>query len=244
MRNKILAANWKMNLNFAEVIKWRQVFLSQTWDASGKELRIYPSSIYIESLNELSHVGAQNFYFEDNGAYTGEISLAQLQSIGAKSVIIGHSERRTLFHEDKQLITRKVNACVTANTAFILCCGEAENIRKEGAHLRFIQEQLTTALHAFAQEKLHLLTIAYEPIWAIGTGLTASSSQISEMHQAIRNLLLELYGESAHFIPILYGGSVTPENAKEIFSCAEVGGALVGGASLDPKIFHQIWEQL
>ncbi|MFM8597095.1 MAG: triose-phosphate isomerase [Flavobacteriales bacterium] len=244
MRNKILAANWKMNLTQLEVNQWLQESAKYNWQAPGKELRVYPSAIYLQQLRPLAHVGAQNFYFQDKGAFTGEISLQQLKSIGVSSVLIGHSERRELFNENNQMIAQKVQACAQQDLPFILCCGEALHIRSENKHLTFIQTQVEAALEAFSPDHLHLLTVAYEPIWAIGSGLAASQAQISEMHTEIRKILEERFGEGGQDIPILYGGSVNPDNAKEIFSCPHVGGALVGGASLDPQVFNQLWEQL
>jgi triosephosphate isomerase len=244
MRNKILAANWKMNLTQPEVQNWLQESANYHWEAVGKELRIYPSALFLQQFQHDTHVGAQNFYVQDKGAFTGEISLAQLKSIGVQSVLIGHSERREIFNEDPGMIAQKVQACVQQRMPFILCCGETLSVRNNNAHLAFICEQLCSALEHLALEQLDQLTVAYEPIWAIGSGLSADQHQITEVHLAIRALLVELFGSAGQEIPILYGGSVTPENAKEIFSCPEVAGALVGGASLDPKVFHQLWEQL
>ncbi|MFM6945901.1 MAG: triose-phosphate isomerase [Flavobacteriales bacterium] len=244
MRNKILAANWKMNLTQTEVSQWLQDTAKYNWQAPGKELRVYPSAIYLQQMMSFVHVGAQNFYFQDNGAFTGEISLSQLKSIGVSSVLVGHSERRELFAENNLMIAQKVRACVQHDLPFILCCGETLNIRNENLHLTFIQTQLQAALEAFSSDHLHLLSIAYEPIWAIGSGLAASQEQITEMHTEIRKILEERFGVGGQDIPILYGGSVSPANAKEIFSCPHVGGALVGGASLDPQVFNQLWEQL
>ncbi len=244
MRNKILAANWKMNLTQPEVDLWLQESAKFQWSAPHKELRVYPSAVFIRQVSHEMHAGAQNFYFQSNGAFTGELSLAQLKSIGVQSVLIGHSERREIFHEDNQIIAQKVQSCLQEQLPFILCCGETLSVRHENQHLSFIRAQLQSALQGFSPEHLQLLTIAYEPIWAIGSGLSADQNQIIEMHGAIRAFLLEFFGEGGKDIPILYGGSVTPVNAAEIFSCEEVAGALVGGASLDPHVFNQLWEQL
>jgi triosephosphate isomerase len=244
MRNKILAANWKMNLTQPEVDHWLQQYAKFHSNASHKELRIYPSAVFIQQVSQVFHAGAQNFYFQEHGAFTGELSLTQLKSIGAQSVLIGHSERREIFHEDNQLIAQKVQACVEEQLPFILCCGETQAVRKENLHLTFIQAQIQAALERFSPDHLHLLAIAYEPIWAIGSGLSADQNQIIEMHGAIRTFLIEQFGEGGKDIPILYGGSVSTVNAAQIFSCPEVGGALVGGASLDPQVFNQLWEQL
>ncbi len=244
MRNKILAANWKMNLTQPEVDLWLQESAKFQWNAPRKELRVYPSAVFIQQVSHAVHAGAQNFYFHENGAFTGELSLAQLKSIGVQSVLIGHSERREIFHEDNQMIAQKVQACIQARLPFILCCGETQAVRNENLHLTFIKTQIQAALASLTLDHLHLLTIAYEPIWAIGSGLSADQHQITEMHKAIRSYLMELFGIEGQDIPVLYGGSVTPANAAEIFSCTDVAGALVGGASLDPHVFNQLWEQL
>ena len=245
MRNKILAANWKMNLTLPEVELWVKAFNGFNWQSDTKEVRVYPSALFIPMLQQnVSHVGAQNFYHETSGAFTGELSLEQLSSVGSSSVLIGHSERRELFHEDNACISQKVKAAADRDSSFILCCGENLLQREGGTHLNFIEQQLKSALLSLDAAKLSLLCIAYEPIWAIGTGLHANAEQINEMHAFIRSLLLELFGSAAEAVPILYGGSVNPENAATIFACPEVSGALVGGASLDPQVFHQLWEQL
>jgi len=245
MRNKILAANWKMNLTLPKVELWVKAFNDLNWQSDSKEVRVYPSALFIPLLHKnVSHVGAQNFYHEPSGAFTGELSLEQLYSVGSSSVLIGHSERRELFHENNACISQKVKAACDQAVPFILCCGENLMQREGGTHLNFIEQQLKSALLSLDATKLSLLCIAYEPIWAIGTGLHANAEQITEMHAFIRSLLLEFFGSAATNVPILYGGSVNPANAATIFSCSEVAGALVGGASLDPQVFHQLWEQL
>jgi triosephosphate isomerase len=245
MRNKILAANWKMNLTLPEVELWVKAFKGYNWQSDTKEVRVYPSALFIPMLQQnVSHVGAQNFYHETSGAFTGELSLEQLSSVGSSSVLIGHSERRGLFNEDNACISQKVKAAAARDLSFILCCGENLMQREGGTHLNFIEQQLKSALLSLDAAKLSLLCIAYEPIWAIGTGLHANAEQITEMHAFIRSLLQEFFGSAAAAVPILYGGSVNPENAASIFACPEVSGALVGGASLDPQVFHQLWEQL
>jgi len=245
MRNKILAANWKMNLTQPEAQNWLHTYQTLDWSAPNASLRVYPSAIYLKDIQTAGlHAGAQNVYFEAKGAYTGELSLAQLQSIGTQSVLIGHSERRQLFNEDDALLAHKVNACATADFQFVLCCGEAIETRTAGAHLEFVLAQLTKNLSRMTPAALHLMVVAYEPIWAIGSGLSADLDQITEMHQAIRNHLVGLFGVAGQQVPILYGGSVNAANAQAIFSCPNVDGALVGGASLDPLIFNQLWQAL
>ena len=245
MRKKILAANWKMNLTQTEVDTWLDTFLTLDWHSLKAEVRIYPSAIYLKQIVDKDmHVGAQNVYSESRGAYTGEISIEQLQNIDVQSTLIGHSERRQIFAEDNAVITQKVKACAQDAFPFILCCGEALQTRENGAHLPYVLAQLSENLGQLSATQLQLLVVAYEPIWAIGTGLSADIAQVTEMHLAIRNHLVHLFGEAAQLVPILYGGSVNAENAAAIFSCPDVDGALVGGAALNPHTFHQLWQAL
>jgi triosephosphate isomerase len=226
MRKKILAANWKMNLTQPAVDTWLNTFYTLDWHSSKAEVRIYPSAIYLKQIIEKDvHVGAQNVFSESRGAYTGEISIEQLQNIDVQSTLIGHSERRQIFAE-------------------VLCCGEALQTRELGEHLPFVLAQLSDNLSQLSAAQLHLLVVAYEPIWAIGTGLSADIAQVTEMHLAIRNHLVRLFGAAGQLVPILYGGSVNAENAAAIFSCTDVDGALVGGAALNPHTFHQLWQAL
>lgn len=245
MRKKILAANWKMNLLQPEVDSWLAYYHSKSWEQQGVEVRIYPSSIYLKQLQNLPlHVGAQNLYFENFGAFTGELSIDQLKSVGAASTLIGHSERRLIFAENDALILNKVGACARANFPFILCCGETQQIRSKAEHQVFVVEQLKAHLDGFHTNQLHLLVIAYEPIWAIGSGLSADVAQIEEMHRTIRNFLADKFGDLSKQVPILYGGSVNASNCAEIFACPDVDGALVGGAALDPDSFYKLLQAL
>jgi triosephosphate isomerase len=245
MRKKILAANWKMNLTQPAVDTWLDTFHTLDWHSMKAEVRIYPSAIYLKQIvDNIEHVGAQNVNAEPRGAYTGEISIEQLQNIDVQSTLIGHSERRQIFAEDNAIITQKVKACAQESFPFILCCGEELQTREHGAHLPFVLAQLSENLSQLSATQLQLLVVAYEPIWAIGTGLSANISQVTQMHQAIRNHLVNLFGEAGQLVPILYGGSVNAENAVAIFSCPDVDGALVGGAALNPHTFHQLWQAL
>lgn len=245
MRKKILAANWKMNLTQPEVDTWLDTFHTLERHSLKAEVRIYPSAIFLKDFTHTDlHFGAQNVYSALDGAFTGELSIAQLQSIGVQSVLIGHSERRQIFAEDNDVITQKVKACASANFPFILCCGEALDVRDAGTHIAFVLAQLSENLSQLSPSKLPLLVVAYEPIWAIGTGLSADIAQVTEMHLAIRNHLLALFGEAGQQVSILYGGSVHIENASAIFGCPNVDGALVGGAALDPFIFNQLCKAL
>lgn len=245
MRKQILAANWKMNLLQSEVDAWLSAFQQLNLGADNVEIRIYPSAIYIKDFRETGiHVGAQNVYEAPFGAYTGEISVGQLKSVGASSVLIGHSERRKLFNETDEMLAHKISACVASNLSFVLCCGEPLEIRSRGEHLPYVLNQVSTALRSVKKEDLQFLVISYEPIWAIGTGNSASNAEIAQMHLAIRNLLLELFGSASDGVQILYGGSVNSQNAKQIFSIPNVDGALVGGASLDINSFEQLFKAL
>lgn len=245
MRKKILAANWKMNLTQTAVDTWLDTFQTLDWHSLKAEVRIYPSAIFLKDFKQTDvHYGAQNVYSALDGAFTGELSIGQLQSIGTQSVLIGHSERRQVFAEDNAVIMQKVKACSQTSFPFIFCCGEALQTRESGEHLSFVLAQLSENLSPLSATQLHLLVVAYEPIWAIGTGLSADIAQVTEMHLAIRNHLVRLFGAAGQLVPILYGGSVNTENAAAIFSCPDVDGALVGGAALNPHTFHQLWQAL
>ena len=186
-------------------------------------------------------VGAQNVSQYDCGAYTGEISSTMLESMGVQYVAIGHSERRTIFNENNEIISEKIKKALQNNLKPIVCCGEPLEERKKGNYLNFVEEQLKSALFSLSEKDMENIFIAYEPIWAIGTGETASAEQAQEVHKFIRNLLKEKFGENtAENTTILYGGSVKPNNAKELFSKKDIDGALVGGASLNAKSFVDI----
>jgi triosephosphate isomerase len=242
MRKKILAANWKMNLTAAEAHLWIEQFSKDVAVKTEVEWRLYAPSVFIPLLSDSPHlhVGAQNVHPKRKGAFTGEISIPQLKSVGAKSVLIGHSERRSFFHETDEFIRQKVAACVESAFSFVLCCGENLDTRNSGNHLAFIRAQIAPVLQEITMEQIALLTIAYEPIWAIGSGQSAESDQISEVHALIRGILVDIFGQPGYDVPILYGGSVNSENAQAIFSCSNVDGGLIGGASLQAKQFLQL----
>jgi len=245
MRKKILAANWKMNLTQPEVDAWLNTFQGFALNNDAALLRVYPSAIYLKDFQNTNlHFGAQNIFYETRGAFTGELSVAQLKSVGCQSVLIGHSERREIFHESDTQIALKVQACANADFSFILCCGEPLAIREVGTQEKYVIGQLQKNLENLSLTQLDLLVVAYEPIWAIGKGLSANLDQINEMHQAIRNFLVDKYDKAGEEVPILYGGSVSPANAAAIFSCPAVDGALVGGAALDASSFYQLWQAL
>ena len=185
-------------------------------------------------------IGAENFYFEAKGAYTGEISLDMISDTGVKYVIMGHSERRQIFGESDEMINKKLLAAIAHDMKPILCCGESLELRETGCTLKWIEAQIRSAFIGVTAEQAKGVVIAYEPIWAIGTGKTATTEQAEEVCGMIRKLIGELYGaEVAEVIRILYGGSVNPENAAELFAQADIDGGLVGGASLKTS-FEQI----
>ncbi len=200
-------------------------------------------SEFVKSVNNISgiHVSAQNCHQENNGAFTGEISASMLQSIQVPYVIIGHSERRAQHNETNDVLKQKVRLALDHNLKPIFCCGESLDIRQKGEHVAFVTKQITESLAMFSFEELANITLAYEPIWAIGTGETASPAQAQEMHQAIRDHIKSLFSiKIGEDMSILYGGSVNASNAVELFSQNDVDGGLVGGAALNAESFIKI----
>ena len=248
MRKKILAANWKMNLLHDEAIQLISEFNNEVELTNPAiEVVIFSPSLYIHELSKQTNfkVGVQNFYFEKSGAFTGELSISQVKSCGANSLLIGHSERRQIFGESDELLKNKVNAAVESNMHFIFCCGEALETRDAEKHIEFVVNQLHASLFHLDEKQILSCAIAYEPIWAIGTGRTASTEQAEEMHAAIRESLSYVYGEAvANQVSILYGGSCNSKNAAELFACPNVDGGLIGGASLQSETFNQIAQAL
>jgi len=248
MRKQIAAANWKMNLSLAqaETLLNELVASEHTLGANQEAVFAVPA-IYIPlALEKLAnksnvYVAAQNCHQKESGAYTGEVSASMLQSIGVKHIIVGHSERREYFAESDALLADKVNAILAIGSTPIFCCGEPLSIREETTQNAFVEAQLKNSLFHLSAEAIVKVVIAYEPIWAIGTGKTASSAQAQEIHAYIRSCFAAKYGEAlANQISILYGGSVKASNAKEIFSQPDVDGGLVGGASLVANEFTAI----
>tara|TARA_B100000900_G_scaffold395907_1_gene394723 strand:+ start:2434 stop:3189 length:756 start_codon:yes stop_codon:yes gene_type:complete len=243
-RNKIVAGNWKMNMTIDEsnslINELKQV------SENNVEIKIAPSFTnlyYAISLlkNSGIEVIAQNVHSEMRGAYTGEISAEMLKSIGVKTVIIGHSERRKYFNETDTILSKKVKAAIENSLNVIFCIGEELSERESGNHFEIIKNQITIALIDLNNDQIKNIVIAYEPVWAIGTGMTANINQIQEMHEFIRKLINEKFGdEISDNIQIIYGGSVKPNNAKDIFSLNDVDGGLIGGASLNFSDFHSI----
>ena len=248
MRTKIIAGNWKMNKTLEEAI----TLTSEVKAMAAKEVKgdakivlCVPFPYLLTTKNQLGDsavvVGAQNCSEHDGGAYTGEVSATMLKSMEIPYVILGHSERRQYFGEDGKLLAKKVDKALANGITPIFCCGEPLEIREKGTHEALVRQQVEEGLFHLSQEAILKVVIAYEPVWAIGTGKTASSQQAQDMHAVIRKQLTGKYGTAAaDEIPILYGGSVKPDNAKELFSCRDVDGGLVGGASLKAKDFIDI----
>ena len=252
MRKQIAAANWKMNLTLQQGEQLINDLLSKPHDLKENQLAVFavPAPYLMMAQEKLGTknrvaVAAQNCYSKKSGAYTGEISVEMLNSIGVKYVVLGHSERREYFNEDNAMLASKVNIALAYNIQPIFCCGEALAIREAETQNEFVGKQLAESLFHLSADELQKVIIAYEPIWAIGTGKTASSQQAQDMHQHIRQVLAKQYGELvANNISILYGGSVKGNNAVELFAQPDVDGGLVGGASLNATEFTAIMNGL
>ena len=248
MRKQIAAANWKMNLNQQEAQDLLKNILDKLPKLTDNQQVVFSvPAIYlsnaVQQIGGISNVfvAAQNCHQNSNGAFTGEISAPMYSSVGVNHIVIGHSERREYFAESDALLAEKVNAVLANNSTPIFCCGEPLAIREAGTQNAFVETQLINSLFHLTPEQLLKVVIAYEPIWAIGTGKTASSAQAQEIHAFIRSVLATKYGaDIANQISILYGGSVKAANAVELFSQPDVDGGLVGGASLIATEFTAI----
>jgi triosephosphate isomerase len=248
MRQKIVAGNWKMNKTLEEAKILTSEVMSMVADevkGNVKTILCTPFPYLVSLKNQLGNssikIGAQNCSEHDWGAYTGEVSSLMLKSMEIPYVILGHSERRQYFGEDGKLLAKKVDKVLTANLTPIFCCGEPLEIREAGTHEKLVKQQVEESLFHLSAGELKKVVIAYEPVWAIGTGKTATAQQAQEMHAVIRKHLASKYGEQvASEISILYGGSVNAKNAQELFSCPDVDGGLVGGASLKSREFVDI----
>jgi triosephosphate isomerase len=248
MRTKIVAGNWKMNKTLDEAVALsREVKagLSSGPPAACEVVLCVPFPFLAAVQNEVTgskiKSGAQNCSEHDSGAYTGEVSAAMLKSMKTPYVIVGHSERRQYFGETDQLLAVKVTKALANGLTPIFCCGEPLEIRESGTHESLVKKQVEESLFNLSPDQLSRVVIAYEPVWAIGTGKTATSQQAQDMHAVIRRHLAGRFGPVvAGGIPILYGGSVKPDNAKELFSCPDVDGGLIGGASLKASDFLAI----
>jgi triosephosphate isomerase len=247
MRNNIVAGNWKMNNDATQTTALINDLNKALEEVSVNcRVLISPTSINLTSAVALTQdsiieVSAQNMHQAKSGAFTGEISADMLKDVGVNTVILGHSERRTYFGEDDKILTEKVASALENNLEVIFCFGESLQDRKSGNHFNVVESQLKNAVLSLSASSWEHIILAYEPVWAIGTGETASPEQAQEMHAFIRGLLINTYGTSvAKNVSILYGGSVKPTNAKEIFSKEDVDGGLIGGASLKASDFTGI----
>ncbi|MBK8506366.1 MAG: triose-phosphate isomerase [Saprospiraceae bacterium] len=245
MRNKIAAGNWKMHNTLAESISLaKQIALVKIPEDTKVILGV--PYVFIRDVQDAVRgsqvlVAAQNCHEKLTGAFTGEVSASMLSSMGVEYVILGHSERREYYAESDALLAEKTNIALSQGIKVIFCCGESLPVRESSQHVAFVKKQLENGLFHVSADQMDKIIIAYEPIWAIGTGVTASKEQAQEMHQEIRTMLAQKYGQSlADKTAILYGGSVKPDNAKELFAQPDVDGGLVGGASLKAADFTAI----
>lgn len=249
-RHPLVAGNWKMNKRLEEALQLTKDIVAFANQSSNTvEVVLAPPALYLHPLQELSssnssiHLAAQNCHQASKGAYTGEISAPMLAAMGVDYVILGHSERRSEHQEDNELLAKKVNAALESGVKVIFCCGEPLEVREQEEQQAYVQQQLEESLFQRPATDLEHIVVAYEPIWAIGTGRTATPAQAQAMHAFIRQLLANQYGQTAaEGVRLLYGGSCKPSNAAELFAQKDVDGALVGGASLQAKDFISIIE--
>jgi len=246
MRKKLVAGNWKMHLTLPEALDLAKNIVQSLPALEKTEVMIAPSFPFLQPVAEIIEgspvqLAAQNAHWADSGAFTGEVSVPMLQSVGAGTVILGHSERRQYFGENGPVLKKKLTNATAHDMQVIYCVGENESQRNDGRHFETVQTQLAEVLDDLPAEKWSLITIAYEPVWAIGTGKTATPEQAQEMHTFIRQYIGRIAGtDVAGKIRILYGGSVKPGNAADIFAQPDVDGGLIGGASLKADSFISI----
>ncbi|MBX2964816.1 MAG: triose-phosphate isomerase [Cyclobacteriaceae bacterium] len=249
MRSKIVAGNWKMNKTLEEATALTSEILKMVTDEVSSDAKVilctpFPYLLPVKKqLDNQTRIatGAQNCSEHEAGAYTGEVSAPMLASMGIPYVILGHSERRQYFGEGGSLLAKKVDVVLKHGLTPIYCCGEPLDVRERNEHEALVKQQVEESLFHLDADTIKKIVIAYEPVWAIGTGKTASAQQAQDMHAVIRKHLADKYGQAtADSISILYGGSVNAGNAKELFACADVDGGLVGGASLKAKEFVEI----
>lgn len=245
MRRPLIAGNWKMNLDRASAVALAEgVVASNQQDHS--DVLVCPTTVYLDAVGQVVSdsdvaLGGQDVYFESNGAFTGETSTEMLKDIGCQFVILGHSERRNVIGESDALINQKVKAALASGLTPILCVGELLEQREAGQTMDVVTAQIEGSLEGVSADEMLKIVIAYEPVWAIGTGKTATPEQAQEVHADLRNLLAQRYNpEVSQQVRVLYGGSVKPGNAADLLSQADIDGALVGGASLDAANFQAI----
>ena len=244
MRKTVIAGNWKMNNDLTQseklIVELKNLLQNEKLNCDVIVCPPYTSLSEASKLLKGSSIklGAQNMYFEENGAYTGEVSASMLKSVGCEYVILGHSERRTIFNESDELINKKIKKALAAGLTPIFCVGELLEERETGITNDVIKKQILVGLTGITEEEMKKIIIAYEPVWAIGTGKTATPAQAQEVHEFIRDLIEIDYSlEIANDVTIQYGGSVKPDNAKELLSQKDIDGALVGGACLKADSF-------
>ncbi len=243
MRKPFIAGNWKMNMNAAGAVSLAGGLVKELDGVDSVDVAVCPPFVYLQAVSaalSTSNIalGAQNVYFEKNGAFTGEISCDMLKDIGCAYVIIGHSERRHVMGEADELINRKITAAINSGLLPIFCVGELLEERNAGTTNDVVTRQVKNGLAGICKERIQAVTIAYEPVWAIGTGLTATPEQAQEVHLMIRGLLTDMYdGDIAQSLRIQYGGSAKPANTADLMSQPDVDGLLVGGASLKVNDF-------
>ena len=241
MKN-FMAANWKMNKTLAETREFLRDFIPAVKDVRDVDIVIAPPFTSLAAAGEAVkgtnvQLAAQDMFWEEKGAFTGEVAPAMLLDVGCSQVIIGHSERRQYFHDDDAVVNKKIKAAKKAGLHVIFCVGESLDEREANKTFDVIRSEVEKGLEGVAADNI---VVAYEPIWAIGTGKTASPEQAQEVHAFIRDILRTVYGNTADGIRILYGGSVTPENIDSLMACKDVNGGLVGGASLKADSFAKI----
>ena len=247
MRKHVIAGNWKMNKTMKEATAFIQEIDNEVLDEQTEAIVcapfVYLPALVEQAANTKVNIAAQNMHFEEAGAYTGEVSPVMLKDIGVTHVIIGHSERREYFNETNETVNKKTIAAFKHGLQPIVCVGETLDQKEDNQTLPLIREQVEIALEGLEQEQIAETIISYEPIWAIGTGKTATSAEANEVCKHIRNVVRELSDEAiADKIIIQYGGSVKPDNLAELLNSSDIDGALVGGASLDPASFNQLLE--
>jgi triosephosphate isomerase len=247
MRKKIVAGNWKMNLLHHEALELITDIVNLVDNENNVQIVLAPSFPYLKEAVEITNshrqikISAQNCADKENGAYTGEVSVPMLNSIGVEYVIIGHSERRIIYGETNSTIKRKLDLVLGNSLVPILCVGETLEERKSSKHFEIIATQILECSQHLNSDLLSKIIIAYEPVWAIGTGVTATPAQAQEMHYYIRNFIaINSTQEIADNITILYGGSCNEKNASELFSCKDIDGGLIGGASINAESFNKI----
>ncbi len=245
MHPPLITGNWKMYKTATEGRRFVQDFLKLYNPAFDVEVVMAPAFTALQSIQDALRatsiaLAAQNVYWENEGAFTGEVSPLMLKDLGCTYVILGHSERRQHFHEENSLINQKVHAALTHDLSPILCVGERFDVREAGKTNSLIEQQLLEGLNCITAEQMKRVTIAYEPVWAIGTGKAATVEQATEVHKHIGKVIEEKWGIDRNTIRILYGGSVNPDNAESLFQSPQINGALIGKACLNPESFAKI----